>query len=91
VCASVTGGTGFCVDGNTPCSGLGGCGTSADCALGSVCAVGSCCGRNVCVSTDQCGGYTSSTRRGLPLGEREWLGATVGHEAVWVEGEGDAE
>ncbi|KAL2256974.1 hypothetical protein VTK26DRAFT_829 [Humicola hyalothermophila] len=93
VCASVTGGTGFCVDGQTPCSSLATCGTSADCPLGSVCAVGTCCGRNVCISTDQCGGFNSGAKRGLAsrwgvLTERDWTGPTVGHPAVWVDGEG---
>ncbi|KAJ6782330.1 hypothetical protein PWT90_07802 [Aphanocladium album] len=73
VCASITGGKGFCVNGATPCAGLADCGTSADCPLGSVCAVGSCCGRNVCIGQDYCGGFSSPNKRGwseLTLGER---------------------
>jgi len=85
VCASVTDGTGFCVDGNTPCSGLADCGTSADCPLGSICAVGSCCDRNVCVVSDQCGGYNANTRRWSFGAKRDhWVGPTVGHPAVHV-------
>jgi len=80
VCASITGGTGFCVDGNTPCDGLLGCADSAGCPLGSVCAVGTCCERNVCIRTDACGGYLSPTRMFMA---RDWSNATVGHPAVW--------
>ncbi|KAK0610348.1 hypothetical protein B0T17DRAFT_584566 [Bombardia bombarda] len=82
VCASIPDGTGFCVDGNTPCDGLLGCGTSADCGLGSVCAVGTCCERNVCITTDQCGGYNLlPARMFMPRGD--WSNATVGHPRVY--------
>ncbi|KAK3313967.1 putative salivary secreted peptide [Apodospora peruviana] len=80
VCASITGGTGFCVDGNTPCEGLLGCADSAGCPLGSVCAVGTCCERNVCISTDQCGGYNTPARMFMA---RDWSNATVGHPSVY--------
>ncbi|KAJ4148571.1 hypothetical protein LMH87_003035 [Akanthomyces muscarius] len=78
VCASITGGLGFCVNGNTPCSGLADCGSSADCPLGSVCAVGTCCQRNVCITTDACGGLQKQQKRG-------WLNATIGEPTRWVE------
>ncbi|KAE9367437.1 hypothetical protein N431DRAFT_486551 [Stipitochalara longipes BDJ] len=55
VCASTVEGTGFCVDGTTPCAGLQTCGTSSDCPAGVVCAVASCCGINVCVGATTCG------------------------------------
>ncbi|KAJ3497659.1 hypothetical protein NLG97_g1730 [Lecanicillium saksenae] len=77
VCASITGGKGFCVNGATPCAGLADCGTSADCPLGSVCAVGSCCGRNVCIGQDYCGGFSSPNKRG-------WSELTVGEPMKWV-------
>ncbi|KAK3690523.1 putative salivary secreted peptide [Podospora appendiculata] len=80
VCASTSGGTGFCVDGNTPCSGLADCGTSADCPLGSVCALQTCCERNVCITTDSCGGYNSPAR--MFMMARDWNNATVGHLAL---------
>ncbi|KAM7190055.1 phospholipase A2 [Naviculisporaceae sp. PSN 640] len=70
VCASITNGNGFCVNGETPCDGLASCGTSADCPLGSVCAVGTCCQRNVCITTDQCGGFNSKIKRA-------WVNATI--------------
>ncbi|OAR00545.1 hypothetical protein LLEC1_00496 [Akanthomyces lecanii] len=79
ICASITGGLGFCVNGNTPCSGLAACGTSADCPLGSVCAVGTCCEVNVCITTDACGGLQKQQKRG-------WLNATLGEPTRWVEG-----
>ncbi|KAF3935105.1 hypothetical protein ABW19_dt0200258 [Dactylella cylindrospora] len=85
VCASITDGTGFCVNGQTPCAGLADCGTSADCPVGSVCAVGSCCGRNVCITTDTCGGFNTPTR--LLFG-RNWIGATIADKGVWVPGSG---
>ncbi|KAH7329907.1 hypothetical protein BKA65DRAFT_539162 [Rhexocercosporidium sp. MPI-PUGE-AT-0058] len=80
VCVSTTDLTGFCVNGQTPCDGLGDCVTSNDCALGSVCAVGSCCGRNVCVASDACGGSS------LPrfLFGRDFTNATIGNKGVWV-------
>ncbi|XWX00327.1 hypothetical protein V2A60_008347 [Cordyceps javanica] len=77
VCASITGGKGFCVNGQTPCQGLADCGTSADCPLGSVCAVGTCCSRNVCITTDSCGGFQQRQKRG-------WLNATIGEPTRWV-------
>ncbi|XEV04622.1 hypothetical protein FSHL1_009909 [Fusarium sambucinum] len=61
VCGSIAGGRGFCVDGDTPCSGLADCNTSADCPGGQVCAVGSCCSRNVCISADTCTNSASKT------------------------------
>ncbi|KAM3542177.1 hypothetical protein ARSEF1564_004921 [Beauveria bassiana] len=78
VCASITGGKGFCVNGQTPCDGLSGCGTSADCPLGSVCAVGTCCARNVCITTDACGGFKSPQKRA-------WLNATIAEPMRWVD------
>ncbi|EGX89667.1 Phospholipase A2 [Cordyceps militaris CM01] len=78
VCASITGGTGFCVNGQTPCNGLADCGSSADCPLGSVCAVGTCCQRNVCITTDACGGFQKQQKRG-------WLNATIGEPTRWVD------
>ncbi|OAA56414.1 Phospholipase A2 [Cordyceps fumosorosea ARSEF 2679] len=78
VCASITGGKGFCVNGQTPCSGLADCGTSADCPLGSVCAVGTCCQRNVCITTDACGGFTKPQKRG-------WVNATIAEPVRWVD------
>ncbi|KAF7505531.1 hypothetical protein GJ744_000693 [Endocarpon pusillum] len=84
VCAGLTDGTGFCVDGQTPCAGLPGCGTSADCALGSVCAVGSCCQRNVCVTTDTCGGKNSPPTLRM-LMEREFVNGTIASKGVWVD------
>jgi hypothetical protein len=81
VCASISNGQGFCVDGNTPCAGLAGCGTSADCPLGQVCAVGTCCGANVCVSIDQCGGFTHKNKMLLMRGNGTGTGATIGHLA----------
>ncbi|KAG4419652.1 hypothetical protein IFR04_007249 [Cadophora malorum] len=76
VCASTSDNTGFCVNGDTPCSGLPDCNTSADCALGSVCAVGSCCTRNVCIAGDSCGGSN------LPkfLFARDALNATIANK-----------
>ncbi|KAK3937759.1 phospholipase A2 [Diplogelasinospora grovesii] len=82
VCASITGGTGFCVDGNTPCSGLADCADSSGCPLGSVCAVGTCCGRNVCITTDQCGGFQSSPK--MFFG-RSWENGTIASKGTWVE------
>lgn len=79
VCASITNGNGFCVNGETPCAGLLGCGTSADCPLGSVCAVGTCCSRNVCITTDQCGGFDSKSKV-----KRAWVNATIGEPGNWV-------
>ncbi|KAM7213327.1 phospholipase A2 [Rhypophila decipiens] len=78
VCASITGGSGFCVNGQTPCDGLAGCGTSADCPLGSVCAVGTCCSRNVCITTDQCGGFNSKLKK------RGWVNATIAEPGNWI-------
>ena len=49
VCVTTAEELGFCVEGATPCSGLGDCETSADCEEGEVCAVETCCVRNVCV------------------------------------------
>ncbi|KAK3367696.1 putative salivary secreted peptide [Podospora didyma] len=80
VCASITGGNGFCVNGNTPCAGLADCGDSSGCPLGSVCAVGTCCGRNVCITTDSCGGYNTPSRLFMA---RDWVNATIGHPAVY--------
>ncbi|KAJ4291373.1 hypothetical protein N0V88_005966 [Collariella sp. IMI 366227] len=78
VCASVTGGSGFCADGQTPCAGLTDCETSTDCPVGSVCAVGTCCTRNVCIVANTCGGSSSPARlfrpRGVSFG-------SVGHRA----------
>jgi hypothetical protein len=81
VCASITDGTGFCVDGETPCDGLLGCGTSADCPLGSVCAVATCCESNVCVTTDMCGGYNGPKM----LFARNLTAATIGSPSRWVD------
>ncbi|KAK4102500.1 hypothetical protein N658DRAFT_469086 [Parathielavia hyrcaniae] len=89
VCASVTGGSGFCVDGDTPCAGLPACGTSADCPLGSVCAVGTCCGSPVCIVTDQCGGFSTNGPRWIFDAKRDWAGPTVGHPAVYVDDGGE--
>ncbi|KAM7215189.1 hypothetical protein V8F06_009412 [Rhypophila decipiens] len=87
VCASVTGGAGFCADGATPCAGLTDCDTSADCPVGSVCAVGTCCTRNVCIVADTCGGFTNSTeapaRLFRPRGVT-WVDATLGHREGYV-------
>jgi hypothetical protein len=91
VCAPITDGTDFCVNGQTPCAGLASCGTSADCALGFVCAVGTCCGVNVCITTDACGGFQSGNRMALcgdPLSGlvgREWVNGTIAHKGRWVE------
>ncbi|KAK0739617.1 hypothetical protein B0T21DRAFT_362959 [Apiosordaria backusii] len=85
VCASVTGGTGFCADGQTPCAGLADCDTNADCPRGSVCAVGTCCSRNVCIVADTCGGSTTAAPALLfrPRGVT-WLDAAIGHRAGYV-------
>src|SRR5271170_2665162 len=56
VCASTAEGTGFCVDGSTPCAGLQTCTTSGDCPAGEICGVASCCEINVCVGATFCGG-----------------------------------
>nr|XP_036575554.1 uncharacterized protein CTRU02_14473 [Colletotrichum truncatum]KAF6782143.1 hypothetical protein CTRU02_14473 [Colletotrichum truncatum] len=86
VCASVTGGLGFCVDGTTPCNGLAGCGTSADCPLGSVCAVSTCCTRNVCIRTDRCGGFGGNIPPNRLMAARgEWTNATIGHLPEYIE------
>ncbi|KAK3390684.1 hypothetical protein B0H63DRAFT_121697 [Podospora didyma] len=86
VCASISGGTGFCADGATPCAGLADCATGADCPLGSVCAVGTCCTRNVCIVADTCGGFSQRTPLRLfrPRGVT-WTNATIGHLAGYVE------
>ncbi|KAK3326539.1 hypothetical protein B0H66DRAFT_163614 [Apodospora peruviana] len=86
VCAAITGGTGFCADGQTPCSGLADCATSADCPLGSVCAVGTCCTRNVCIRADTCGGFTTNSPERLFMPrEVHWENATIGHPAGYIE------
>ncbi|KAF2472175.1 uncharacterized protein BDR25DRAFT_302932 [Lindgomyces ingoldianus] len=82
VCASIVDGTGFCVSGTTPCSGLADCATNADCPLGAVCAVGTCCTRNVCIVQDTCGGSSPPAA----LFAREWdnvANDTIGRRAIW--------
>jgi hypothetical protein len=75
VCASISGGTGFCADGQTPCSGLADCSTTADCATGQVCAVGTCCTRSVCITADTCASNVLKASFGRVTG------ATVGRPA----------
>ncbi|KAN0095700.1 hypothetical protein V8E51_016411 [Hyaloscypha variabilis] len=78
VCASTAEGTGFCVDGSTPCAGLQTCGTSSDCPAGIVCAVASCCGVNVCVGATTCGG-ANATSAAKFLFRKDFDGLTFGH------------
>ena len=54
MCASISDGRGFCVNGDQPCDVLADCTTSDDCSSGFVCAVGTCCNRNVCIQADAC-------------------------------------
>jgi hypothetical protein len=75
VCGSTSSGQGFCVNGDTPCDGLAGCGSNTDCPLGAVCIVGSCCGRNVCVATDFCGGF---------IEKRGFIGPTLADPGTWT-------
>ena len=49
VCGSTAEGGGVCVEGTTPCAGLGDCTNSVDCG-GGICFVNTCCGRPVCGS-----------------------------------------
>ncbi|TID00345.1 hypothetical protein CH35J_006417 [Colletotrichum higginsianum] len=82
VCASVTGGTGFCVNGNTPCSLLSSCDDNGNCPLGEVCAVDTCCGRNVCIRTDSCGGFNlPGSRLFAPPVTTQRGDATIGYLA----------
>ena len=60
VCASTAEGTGFCVDGQTPCAGLAPCTTSTECGSGQICGVNSCCEVNVCVGATFCGGANAN-------------------------------
>lgn len=83
VCASTTDGTGFCVDGSTPCSGLPSCSTTAQCGVGEVCAVQTCCGTPVCVGAAACGGVDLPSSA-LLLREREWVNGTIASPGVWV-------
>jgi hypothetical protein len=75
VCASISGGRGFCADGQTPCAGLADCDNSASCPSGYVCAVGTCCSRNVCIQADTC----TNTMR--PASLQKSSGDTVGRRA----------
>jgi hypothetical protein len=77
VCVRTAEGTGQCVEGRTPCSGLADCTTSRGCGVGSICAVATCCGRNVCVPQSA---FCSSNRElvVLALGDQ---GATIDDEA----------
>src|SRR5438034_7654972 len=84
VCASTTGGTGFCVDGNTPCAGLADCSSNSDCASGQICAVQSCCQRNVCVGATFCGGNTLRLRDFLAIPRRDMVNATIASPGVEV-------
>lgn len=95
ICASTTDGTGFCVDSETPCSGLADCTISEDCGTGMVCVVSSCCRRNVCASGGTCGGGGGgASQSGLLKGrfieglegleKRGWINSTIASEGVWV-------
>ena len=72
VCASAAEGTGFCVDGDTPCDGLPHCSSSSDCISGEVCAVKSCCEESVCVGQTFCSGSSLPS----PF-MRDWRNATM--------------
>lgn len=85
VCASTTEGTGYCVDGETPCAGLTQCKDSTNCGSGEICASQSCCGYNVCVGATFCGGSTTTSKRWLfgrhpfELGNNATIGKTDGY------------
>lgn len=78
VCASTAEGTGFCVDGGTPCSGLQNCNLSSDCPAGQICAVATCCEVSVCVGATFCGG-ANATSSAKFLFRREIEGPWIGH------------
>ncbi|KAI1069056.1 hypothetical protein LB507_006376 [Fusarium sp. FIESC RH6] len=75
VCASISDGRGFCVNGDQPCVGLADCTTSDDCSSGFVCAIGSCCNRNVCIQADAC------TNSASQANFQKASGGTVGRRA----------
>jgi len=84
VCASIIGGTGFCSDGQTPCSGHADCTTSDDCPAGLVCAVGSCCNKNVCIAaTPNCAAGTGPGTTPARFLRRTMENDTVGNRGTW--------
>src|SRR5262249_5351467 len=87
VCASTTEGTGYCVDGNTPCDGLATCETSLNCASGEICAVATCCEINVCVGATFCGGSGAAdlTTRDVLFMKRKWVNNTIAMQGNWVD------
>ncbi len=84
MCASTSEGTGYCVDGSTPCDGLANCDTSLDCASGEICAVGTCCNVNVCVGATFCGGSNGNDVTARGMLKREWANSTIASPGDWI-------
>jgi hypothetical protein len=77
VCFTSTEGTGACVHGNTPCSSVPRCSTTADCPAGFACLTTSCCGPiGVCGPLCSPIGSPIVQQQSLPLSSQE--GPTLG-------------
>ncbi|KAJ3484328.1 hypothetical protein NLG97_g7082 [Lecanicillium saksenae] len=89
VCASTSGGNGFCVNGDQECDSLMPCLSNEGCPTGAVCAVSTCCGFGVCVATDFCGGYQQQHTRDLHALMKPrasgWKNATIGNPQGWYD------